>query len=46
MPSPIAKQEIIWDRATNEDDRVLDPDGTNAPAPNGDGTYLVSQPVV
>ena len=37
---------IKWDSATNEDDRVLDPDGITTPAPNGDGTYLVTQPTV
>ncbi|HRV95426.1 MAG TPA: multicopper oxidase domain-containing protein, partial [Anaerolineae bacterium] len=42
----MGRQEIVWDSATNEDDRVLDPDGITAPAPNGDGTYLVTQPVV
>jgi FtsP/CotA-like multicopper oxidase with cupredoxin domain len=38
--------EIKWDSATNEDDRVLDPNGDTAPPPNGDGTYLVTQPTV
>jgi FtsP/CotA-like multicopper oxidase with cupredoxin domain len=42
----LGRQEIAWDSATNEDDRVLDPNGITAPAPNGDGTYLVTQPVV
>ncbi len=42
----LGRQEIAWDSATDEDDRVLDPDGITAPAPNGDGTYLVTQPVV
>ncbi len=42
----LGRQEIVWDSATNEEDRVLDPDGVTAPPPNGDGTYLVSQPVV
>jgi len=42
----LGRQEIVWDSATNDDDRVLDPDGINAPAPNGDGTYLVTQPTV
>jgi spore coat protein A len=42
----VGREEIIWDSATNEDDRVLDPDGITAPAPNGDGTYLVAQRVV
>jgi FtsP/CotA-like multicopper oxidase with cupredoxin domain len=42
----LGRQEIVWDSATNEDDRVLDPDGVTAPPPNGDGTYLVTQPTV
>ena len=42
----LGRQEIAWDSATNEEDRVLDPDGLTAPAPAGDGTYLVTQPVV
>jgi FtsP/CotA-like multicopper oxidase with cupredoxin domain len=42
----LGRQEIVWDTATTEDDRVLDPDGVTAPAPNGNGTYLVAQPVV
>lgn len=42
----LGREEIVWDTATNEDDRVLDPEGVTAPMPNGDGTYLVSQPVV
>jgi FtsP/CotA-like multicopper oxidase with cupredoxin domain len=42
----LGRQEIVWDSATNEDDRVLDPDGITAPAPNDDGTYLVTQPTV
>ena len=42
----LGRQEIVWDSATNEDDRVLDPTGVTAPAPNGDGTYLETQPVV
>ncbi len=42
----LGREEIIWDSATNEDDRVLDPAGITAPAPNGDGTYLVTQPTV
>jgi FtsP/CotA-like multicopper oxidase with cupredoxin domain len=42
----LGRQEIAWDSATNEDDRVLDPDDITAPPPNGDGTYLVTQPVV
>jgi FtsP/CotA-like multicopper oxidase with cupredoxin domain len=40
------REEIVWDSATNEEDRVLDPDGVTAPPPNEDGTYLVTQPVV
>ena len=42
----LGRQEIVWDSATNDEDRVLDPDGVTAPAPNGDGTYLVEQSVV
>jgi FtsP/CotA-like multicopper oxidase with cupredoxin domain len=42
----LGREEILWDSATNEEDRVLDPDGVTAPAPNGDGTYLISQAVV
>jgi FtsP/CotA-like multicopper oxidase with cupredoxin domain len=42
----LERRAIVWDSATNEDDRVLDPSGVNTPAPNGDGTYLVDQPVV
>ena len=42
----LGRQEIEWDSATNEDDRVLDPTGATAPMPNEDGTYLVNQPVV
>jgi FtsP/CotA-like multicopper oxidase with cupredoxin domain len=42
----LGRQEIVWDSATNDDDRVLDPTGATAPTPNGDGTYLISQPVV
>jgi FtsP/CotA-like multicopper oxidase with cupredoxin domain len=42
----LGRQEILWDTATNDDDRVLDPTGVTAPTPNGDGTYLVTQPVV
>ncbi|MDH3500131.1 MAG: multicopper oxidase domain-containing protein [Acidimicrobiia bacterium] len=40
----LGRQQIDWDSATTEDDRVLDPGGVIAP--NGDGTYLVTQPVV
>jgi len=36
------RKEIVWDSATNEEDRVLDP----ATTPAGDGTYLVTQPTV
>jgi len=35
------RQDILWDTATIEDDRVLDPESAV-----GDGTYLVTQPVV
>ena len=42
----LGRKEIIWDSATNEEDRVLDPAGLTAPAPNGDGTYLETQPTV
>jgi FtsP/CotA-like multicopper oxidase with cupredoxin domain len=42
----IGRKEIVWDSATNEEDRVLDPNGVTAPAPNGDGTYLVTQSIV
>jgi FtsP/CotA-like multicopper oxidase with cupredoxin domain len=42
----LGREEIVWDSATTEDDRVLDPDGVTALPPNGDGTYLVTQPVV
>jgi FtsP/CotA-like multicopper oxidase with cupredoxin domain len=42
----LGRQEIVWDSATNEDDRVLDPNGVAAPMPNGDGTYMVAQPTV
>ena len=42
----IGRQEIVWDSATNDEDRVLDPDGITTPPPNGDGTYLVTQPTV
>jgi FtsP/CotA-like multicopper oxidase with cupredoxin domain len=37
----VGRFEIVWDSATNEDDRVLDPADAV-----GDGTYLVPQPVV
>jgi FtsP/CotA-like multicopper oxidase with cupredoxin domain len=42
----LGREEITWDTATTEDDRVLDPTGATAPMPNDDGTYLVTQPVV
>ena len=35
------RQDILWDSATNEEDRVLDPADAA-----GDGTFLVTQPVV
>ncbi|MEJ2637424.1 MAG: multicopper oxidase domain-containing protein [Calditrichia bacterium] len=38
----LGRREIKWDSATNEDDRVLDPDEDD----EINGTYLVSQPVV
>jgi FtsP/CotA-like multicopper oxidase with cupredoxin domain len=42
------REEIVWDSATIEDDRVLprtEPGGVVI-QPNGDGTYLVRQPTV
>jgi FtsP/CotA-like multicopper oxidase with cupredoxin domain len=42
----MGREEIVWDGATTEDDRVLDPAGVDAAAPFGDGTYLVSQSVL
>jgi len=42
----LGRQEIVWDSATNAEDRVLDPTGATAPMPNNDGTYLVTQPTV
>jgi hypothetical protein len=42
----LARQEIVWDGATSEHDRVLDLTRVTVPSPNGDGTYLVPQPVV
>jgi FtsP/CotA-like multicopper oxidase with cupredoxin domain len=42
----LGRKEIVWDSATNDEDRVLDPAGVTTPAPVGDGTYLVTQPVV
>jgi len=40
----LGRQEIVWDSHTTEDDRLI-PNDTYA-TPAGDGTYLVSQPVV
>lgn len=40
----LGRREIAWDSHTNEDDRVLPNDRHDASA--GDGTYLMSQPVV
>jgi spore coat protein A len=40
----LGRQEIAWDSHTTEDDRVIPNAVHNAPA--GDGTYLVTQPVV
>jgi FtsP/CotA-like multicopper oxidase with cupredoxin domain len=37
----VGRKAIIWDSATTEEDRVLDPADAN-----GDGTYLVEQSVV
>jgi FtsP/CotA-like multicopper oxidase with cupredoxin domain len=42
----LGREEIVWDSATTEDDRVLDPTGATAPVPNYDGTFLVTQPTV
>jgi FtsP/CotA-like multicopper oxidase with cupredoxin domain len=42
----VDRREIVWDSATTPDDRDLDPTGTTTPPPNGDGTYLVEQPLV
>ncbi len=39
----LGRQEIVWDSATNEEDRVLDVDPETYVA---DGTYLVTQPTV
>jgi len=36
------RREIVWDSATEEEDRVLD----SSDDANGDGTYLLAQPVV
>ncbi len=40
----LGRQEIKWDSHTTEEDRVIPNDDYNTPA--GDGTYLVTQPVV
>jgi hypothetical protein len=40
----LGRQEIVWDSHTTEDDRVIPND--SHPTPAGDGTYLVTQPVV
>ena len=40
----LGRQEIVWDSHTTEDDLVIPNDEFSTPA--GDGTYLVSQPVV
>ena len=40
----LGRQEIVWDSHTTEDDRLIPNDTYETPA--GDGTYLVSQPVV
>lgn len=40
----VGRQEIMWDSNTTVDDRVI-PNDLNA-TPAGDGTYLVTQPVV
>jgi FtsP/CotA-like multicopper oxidase with cupredoxin domain len=37
----IARNEVVWDNSTTEEDRVSDADSAT-----GDGTYLVSQPIV
>jgi FtsP/CotA-like multicopper oxidase with cupredoxin domain len=45
----LERREIIWDSNTIEDDRVLprDPGGNQDPIePAGDGTYLVTQPLI
>jgi FtsP/CotA-like multicopper oxidase with cupredoxin domain len=43
----LGRKQIQWDSATNADDRVLDPTlAPEAGGPQGDGTYLVTQPVV
>lgn len=40
----LGRQEIVWDSHTTEDDLVIPNDDFAAPA--GDGTYLVTQPIV
>ncbi|MFZ0389283.1 MAG: multicopper oxidase domain-containing protein, partial [Calditrichia bacterium] len=40
----LGRQEIVWDSHTGDDERVIPNDDYQTPA--GDGTYLVSQPVV
>jgi FtsP/CotA-like multicopper oxidase with cupredoxin domain len=40
----LGRREIVWDSHTTEDNRVI-PNDTYA-SPAGDGTYLVTQPVV
>ena len=40
----LGRQEIKWDTHTTEEDRVIPNDAYDTPA--GDGTYLVTQPVV
>jgi spore coat protein A len=40
----LGRQEIVWDSHTTEDDRVIPNEDYDTPA--GDGTYLVTQPVV
>ena len=40
----LGRQEIVWDSHTNEDHRTIPNDDNGSPA--GDGTYLVTQPVV
>lgn len=40
----LGRQEIVWDSHTSDEERVIPNDDYAAPA--GDGTYLVTQPVV
>jgi len=40
----LGRQEIVWDSHTSEDERLIPNDDYTTPA--GDGTYLVTQPVV